>query len=73
MEENVEEGAFRRLVLSVPRGDAPLFESLLPSFRLRIVLLVVEDARFERATKAMKSPTENGGYHAQVREFPPLS
>ena len=73
MEENVEEGAFRRLVLSVPRGDAPLFESLLPSFRLRIVLLVVDDARFERATKAMKSPTENGGYHAQVREFPPLS
>ena len=66
IEENVEEGAFRAVIVSVPRGDARRFESLLPLFRLRIVLLVVDDARFERATKATKSRTDNGGYHAQM-------
>ena len=71
IENNVEESAFRSLLISVPRNDSRLFEaSLLPSFRrsLPIVLLASDDAPFERATRAMKSRTESGGYHAQVRE-----
>ena len=63
VEENVEPSAFRNLVVSVPRGDA---KPLLPSFCLPIVLLVVDDGPFERATKSTKGPAESGGYHAQM-------